>query len=70
MTEYPELFEKIDRLDKEMDVQAGLIEGLTDRVDGLVETVLELERTRAMRRSSKNQKGTPTPSLPGLHHAG
>ena len=67
MTEYPELFEKIDRLDREMDVQAALIEGLTDRVSGLVEVVLELERTRGVRRAKpKNQKGSSTPSLPGM----
>ncbi len=61
MTEYPELFEKIDRLDREMDVQAALIESLTDRVSGLVEVVLELERTKGVRRSSNKKKGVPSP---------
>jgi len=60
MTEYPELFEKIDRLDREMDVQASLIESLTDRVSGLVEVVLELERTRGVRQSKNKKKGSPT----------
>jgi len=64
MTEYPELFEKIDRLDKEMDVQAALIESLTDRVSGLVEVVLELERTRVVRRSTNKEKGSSAPSKP------
>jgi len=66
MTEYPELFEKIDRLDREMDVQVALIEGLVDRVDGLVETVLELStaKGRAPRKNS-TKTGSPTPSLPG-----
>jgi len=57
MTEYPELFEKIDRLDRELDVQASLIEGLTDRVSGLVQVVLELERTRDASRSRNKKKG-------------
>ncbi len=67
MTEYPELFEKIDRLDKEMDVQVALIEGLTNSVSALVESVLELERTRVVRRSQNRKTGSPTPSpsLPG-----
>jgi len=64
MTEYPELFEKIDRLDREMDVQAALIEGLVDRVDGLVESVLELAPARAVRRTRSTKKGPPTPSQP------
>jgi len=65
VSEFPELFEKIDRLDREMDVQAALIEGLTDRVSALVETVLELGCTRDVRRS-KNKKGSSaTPSMPG-----
>jgi len=65
MTEYPELFEKIDRLDREMDVQAALIESLVDKVDGLVETVLELGRVKdASRSRSKPGRGTRTPSKP------
>ena len=42
MSEFPELFEKIDRLDREMDVQAALIESLVDKVDGLVHEMLQL----------------------------
>ena len=64
-TEYPELFECIDRLDKEMDVQAALIEGLVDQVAALTQDVLQQEQvTRRAPRKSKNQKGTPTPSMP------
>ncbi len=65
MTEYPELFEKIDRLDKELDVQASLIEGLTNAVGALQQIVLELERTRVVRRSTNKKRGSPNPSLPG-----
>ncbi len=66
MTEYPELFEKIDLLDKEMDVQAALIEKLNDTVAYLVEAVLQLERTRVVRRPKpQNKKGhLPLPILP------
>ncbi len=64
MTEYPELFEKIDLLDKEMDVQAALLEKLNDTVAYLVEAVLQLERTRVVRRPKpQNKKGHHTPSL-------
>jgi len=64
VTEYPELFEKLDRLDREMDVQASLIEGLTDRVSGLVEVVLELGRVRDASRSRKSTKsGSPHPVM-------
>ena len=66
MTEYPELFEKIDRLDREMDVQAALIEGLTDKVDGLVHTVLELASVKGRApRKNKKQDVAPLPSMPG-----
>ncbi len=67
MSEFPELFEKIDRLDKELDVQAAIIEGLTDRVSYLDQAVLQLERTRVVRRSSKSKGGAsvPLPSMPG-----
>jgi len=65
MTEYPELFEKIDRLDREMDVQAALIEGLVDKVDGLVATVLEMASVnRTTRSRNKTRTGSPTPSQP------
>ncbi len=67
MTEYPELFEKIDLLDKEMDVQATMLEKLVDQVSYLQEAVLQLERTRVVRRSSNKKEGVPpTPSLPGV----
>ena len=66
MSEFPELFEKIDRLDREMDVQASLIEKLVDQVSYLEEAVLQLERTRAVRRTkSKTKEGSPYPSMPG-----
>ena len=68
MTEYPELFEKIDRLDRELDVQAALIEKLTDVTSYLQESLLQLERTRVMRRpKAQNKKGALPlpPSLPG-----
>jgi len=65
MTEYPELFEKIDRLDREMDVQAALIEGLVDKLAWTEERVLKLELRRDVSRS-KNKKGSSaTPSMPG-----
>jgi len=63
-TEYPELFEKLDRLDREMDVQAALIEGLTDKVASLVEVVLQLERTRVVRRSNTKTKEAASVSPP------
>ncbi len=67
MTEYPELFEKIDLLDKELDVQAALIEKLTDVTSYLQEAVLQLERTRVVRRSNtKKEVVPPTTSLPGV----
>jgi len=62
VTEYPELFEKIDLLDKELDVQAALIEKLTDTVSYLTEAVLQLERTRVVRRSNI-KKGVPAVPL-------
>jgi len=70
MSQYPELFEKLDALDKEMDVQVALIEKLTDKVDYLGEAVLQLERTRVVRRSKNKEGGAPgaqppTPSMPG-----
>ncbi len=65
MTEYPELFEKIDLLDKEMDVQAALLEKLTDVTSYLTEAVLQLERTRVVRRPKpQNKKGAKPLSLP------
>jgi len=64
MTEYPELFEKIDLLDKEMDVQAALIEKLTDTVSYLTEAVLQLERTRVVRRSNHKKDVVAPPATP------
>jgi len=64
MSEYPELFEKIDRLDRELDVQAAILEKLVDQVSYLEEAVLQLERTRVVRRSSNKEKGSSTPSMP------
>jgi len=58
MTEYPELFEKIDLLDKELDVQAALLEKLNDRLAYMEEAVLQLERTRVVRRSPKSKDPT------------
>ncbi len=62
MTEYPELFEKIDLLDKELDVQAAILEKLVDQVSYLEQAVLQLERTRVVRRSN-SKKGVPAVPL-------
>ncbi len=62
MTEYPELFEKIDLLDKELDVQAAILEKLVDQVSYLEQAVLQLERTRVVRRSN-TKKGVPAVPL-------
>ncbi len=62
MTEYPELFEKIDLLDKELDVQAAIVEKLVDQVSYLEQAVLQLERTRVVRRSN-SKKGVPAVPL-------
>ena len=65
-TEYPELFEKIDELDKLMDIQTGLFEKMNDRVDGMREVMLQLVAdVEAMRRSRTKRKGSSTPSVPG-----
>jgi len=62
MSEYPELFEKIDRLDKEMSVQVALIESLVDKLAWCEERVLKLELTKGTTRSKpKNKKGVPPP---------
>ena len=59
-------YEKIELLDKELDVQAAMLEKLVDQVSYLEEAVLQLERTRVMRRSSNKKAGSPhPPSLPG-----
>jgi len=66
LTEYPELFEKIDSLDKELDVQAALLEKLNDRLAYMEEAVLQLERTRVVRRpKAKSAETHLPPSLPG-----
>ncbi len=61
MTEYPELFEKIDILERLVDVQVELTEKLFDRVAFLEENVLQLERTRAVKRSKIKKDGVPPP---------
>jgi len=66
VTEYPELFEKIDRLDKELDVQAALIEGLVDKLAWTEERVLKLELRRDASRSRNKNKDPLNPSLPGV----
>ncbi len=65
MSEFPELFEKIDRLDREMDIQAALIESLVDKLAWTEERVLKLELRRDASRS-RNKKGVPAvpPSMP------
>jgi len=74
MSELMAQAEAIAMLDKELDVQAALIEKLTDTVSYLTEAVLQLERTRVVRRSSKQKDGAsqaqpPRPSLPGEYSA-
>jgi len=66
MTEYPELFERIDLLDKELDVQAAILEKLVDQVSYLEQAVLQLERTRVVRRSTvkKDGAGQALPEVP------
>ncbi len=66
MSELMAQAESIAMLDKEMNAQVALIEKLHDRLAYMEQRVLELERTRAVRRSSnKSRRGTPTPSMPG-----
>ena len=64
MTEYPELFEKIDSLEKEMDVQVRLIEGMHDRLAAVEDAVLGLTTTLGAMRRSRNGKKTGGPSIP------
>jgi len=66
MSELMAQYEQLAKLEKEMDIQVALIEKLVDQVSYLEEAVLQLERTRVMRRpKAQNKKGSPTPSLPG-----
>ncbi len=65
MSELMAQFETLSRLDKEMDVQAALIESLVDKLAWTEERVLKLELRRdASRSKPKIKKGPPTPSLP------
>ncbi len=64
MSELMAQAESIAMLDKEMNVQVALIEKLHDRLAEVERGVLELERTRAMKRSSnKEGRGSPHPLL-------
>ncbi len=66
MSELMAQYEQLAKLEKEMDVQVSLIEKLVDQVSYLSESVLQLERTRVVRRSSNKKAGSPSPpSLPG-----
>ncbi len=61
-------FEKISLLDKELNVQAALIEALTDKLAWTEERVLKLELTKGHasgRRSKKDGVPPPPPSMPG-----
>ena len=64
MSELMAQYEQIAKVEKELDVQAGLIEKLTDLVAWLETRVVALEGMRAARKSSNKPKGPPTPSLP------
>ena len=65
-------YEQLAKLEKEMDVQVHLIEKLVDQVSYLEHAVLQLERTRVVRRSSNKKDVVPPPllSLPGVQHEG
>ena len=64
MSEIMAQFEMLSRLDKEMDVQAALIESLVDKLAWTEERVLKLELMRDTRRSSKTKKKGVPPPLP------
>jgi len=54
--------EMLARLDKEMDVQAALIESLVDKLAWTEERVLKLELVKGTTRSTnKRKKGVPPP---------
>ena len=56
-------FETLSRLDKELDVQAALIESLVDKLAWCEERVLKLELLKGTTRSKpKNKAGVPPPS--------
>ncbi len=66
MSELMAQYEQLAKLEKEMDIQVGLIEKLTDVVSYLQESVLQLERTRVVRRTKPKKEGFPLPlSMPG-----
>ncbi len=63
-------YEEIAELQKLMDTQVAMMERLVDQVGYLQESVLQLERTRVVRRSTIKKDGAsqaqpPRPSLPG-----
>ncbi len=69
MSELMAQAEQLALLDKEMDVQAALLEKLVDRMSYMESAVLQLERTRVVRRSKLKKDGAsqaqpPRPSLP------
>ena len=65
MSELMAQFEKIELLDKELNVQAAIIEGLVDKLAWTEERVLKLELRRdASRSRNKNKTGSPHPVLP------
>ena len=62
MSELMAQYEQLAKLEKEMDVQAALIEGLVDKLAWTEERVLKLELTKDTRRSTnKTKKGVPPP---------
>ena len=64
MSELMAQFEKIELLDKELNVQAAIIEGLVDKLAWTEERVLKLELRRdASRSRNKNKMGSPQPPL-------
>jgi len=58
-------YEQIVALEKLMDVQVTMMEKLVDQVSYLQESVLQLERTRVVRRTKPKSVGASTPSMPG-----
>jgi len=61
-------FEQIAALERLMDTQVAMMERLVDQVGYLQESVLQLERTRVVRRSKIKKDGVAPPlpsSLPG-----
>ncbi len=64
MSELMAQYEQLAKLEKEMDVQVSLIEKLVDQVSYLEASVLELERTRVVRRTAPSKKDGVPPPLP------